>query len=250
MDRCRTTDDAACTGVGLLIVVPSLALAACAPAANGPVAERRSAGPAPSAGPGGEGDVVGRRARSRMPSTPSWRSAGRALPDLEVIEASSGHSFLRLPDGVPDAAWGHVVTTSTGWRLDGRPDAGRRGGRGARELRIDGDWRLPTVGARPRAGRPLGRRLDHRPRLSRATDPYATSTAPSRFAVVHAPSRPRRARWSSARIVELPGGFDFDALSPDGSILYVVEHLDDAPAAPTRSAPSTSRPGDGRRARR
>jgi DNA-binding beta-propeller fold protein YncE len=33
-----------------------------------------------------------------------------------------------------------------------------------------------------------------------------------------------------ARVVDLPGGFDFDTFSPDGSTLYVIEHLDDRPA--------------------
>ena len=41
----------------------------------------------------------------------------------------------------------------------------------------------------------------------------------SRFAVLE------RSLRSEARIVELPGLFDYDALSPDGSILYVAEHV-------------------------
>jgi hypothetical protein len=45
----------------------------------------------------------------------------------------------------------------------------------------------------------------------------------SRFAVL--------ARREDPRIIELQGSFEFDALSPDGSILYVIEHLPGPPAA-------------------
>ncbi len=41
----------------------------------------------------------------------------------------------------------------------------------------------------------------------------------SRFAIVE------RSLQAEPRIVELPGVFDFDTLSPDGSILYVAEHV-------------------------
>jgi hypothetical protein len=53
------------------------------------------------------------------------------------------------------------------------------------------------------------------------------SPTSSRFAVVRAPIPPSVAPLELARIIELPGAFDFDALSANGSILYVIEHLDD-----------------------
>ena len=146
--------------------------------------------------------------------------------DLEVIEATSGHSFLRLPVGAPDASWGHVLSTSTAGGSTIIRTLVVEETADARELRIDGDWHLPTVGLDPV---PAGRSADGstfvlaQPR----TDPYATSTAPSRFAVVHAPVPPAVGPLELGRIIEVPGQFDFDALSPDGSILYVVEHLDD-----------------------
>ncbi len=47
----------------------------------------------------------------------------------------------------------------------------------------------------------------------------AAAPTVSRFAILE------RSLRSEARIVELSGVFDFDALSPDGSILYVAEHV-------------------------
>ena len=46
----------------------------------------------------------------------------------------------------------------------------------------------------------------------------------SRFAIV------ARTLDAKPRIVELAGAFEYDALSPDGSLLYVVEHLPGPPA--------------------
>jgi hypothetical protein len=42
---------------------------------------------------------------------------------------------------------------------------------------------------------------------------------PSRFAIID------RTGVATPQVVELPGAFEYDALSPDGRILYVVEHL-------------------------
>ena len=83
---------------------------------------------------------------------------------------------------------------------------------------IEGAWRLPTVGLDPM---PAGVSADgstivlveDRPEGAAAAGPSAV--------------RDRRALPPDAepRIVELPGVFDFDTLSPDGSILYVAEHV-------------------------
>ncbi|HEY8631630.1 MAG TPA: hypothetical protein VIL50_00655, partial [Candidatus Limnocylindrales bacterium] len=53
----------------------------------------------------------------------------------------------------------------------------------------------------------------------------------SRFVIVrhfdgNRPTRARDAELRLATVIELRGHFEFDALSPDGNILYVVEHLD------------------------
>jgi hypothetical protein len=213
------------SGVGLLIVVPSLAVAACAPAATVPSPSVRAAGPAPSVAPAAKPTSP---AEARLPDAfNALLGVGRSgSADLEVIEATSGHSFLRLPVGAPDASWGHVLSTSTAGDSTIVRTLVVEETADARELRIDGNWQLPTVGLDPV---PAGRSADGstfvlaQPR----TDPYATSTAPSRFAVIHAPIPPAVGPLELGRIIEVPGQLDFDALSPDGSVLYVVEHLDE-----------------------
>ncbi|HEY7970139.1 MAG TPA: hypothetical protein VID95_09095 [Candidatus Limnocylindrales bacterium] len=166
-------------------------------------------------------------AEARLPDAlNALLAVGRSgAKDLEVIEATSGHSFLRLPAGAPDASWGHVLSTSTAGGSTTVRTLVVEETADARELRIDGDWQLPTVGLDPV---PAGRSADGstfvlvQPR----TDPYATSATPSRFAIIHAPVPPAVGTLELGRIIEVPGHFDFDALSPDGSVLYVVEHLD------------------------
>jgi hypothetical protein len=77
--------------------------------------------------------------------------------------------------------------------------------------RLDGGYRFPVVA--PRA--PVeGVSFDGRVLLLAGTDP-----ASSRFAVLD--GRLNR----QPLIITLPPGFDYDALSPDGSVLYLVEHL-------------------------
>ncbi len=213
------------SGAGLLIVVPSLVFAACAPAGTAPSPSERPAGPAPSVAPAAKPTSP---AEAQLPDAfNALLGVGRSgAADLEVIEATSGHSFLHLPVGAPDASWGHVLSTSSANGSTVVRTLVVEETADAREVRIDGEWRLPTVGLDPV---PAGRSADGstfvlaQPR----SDPYATSTTPSRFAVIHAPAAPAVGPLRLGRIIEVPGQFDYDALSPDGSVLYVVEHLDD-----------------------
>jgi hypothetical protein len=209
----------------LLIVVSALALAACAPATTGSSPSARPAAPRPSvaATPAPSEPAV-----ATIPnSANALLAVGRAgTDDLEVLEATSGQSFLTLPLGAPDAAWGHILSATP----DGDATMVRtlviEETADARQLRIDGDWQLPTVGMDPV---PSGRSLDGstfvlvQPR----PDAYSNSTAPSRFAVIRAPIPPSVGPLELAKTIELPGQLDFDTLSPDGSTLFVVEHLDD-----------------------
>jgi len=95
------------------------------------------------------------------------------------------------------------------------------------QVRIDGHWRLPTIGLDPI---PAGRSLDGST-VVLVEGGYDPGQARSRFAVVEHgfsndvstdPGAPLRL----GRIVDLPGAFEYDTLSPDGRILYLVEHLD------------------------
>ncbi len=81
-------------------------------------------------------------------------------------------------------------------------------------MRLDGSWGIPTVGAADPTGQGLSR--DGRTLvLASSSGPYAT---PSRFLLVD----PRRLRV--VRTITLDGAFSFDALSPDGSRLYLIEY--------------------------
>jgi hypothetical protein len=159
----------------------------------------------------------------------AWLVVGRkGAPDLEVILASTAEQDYVLPNGVPDETWGHLfATTSDGFRttlthLVVQP------GFGGPESAIDGAWRLPTIGFDPT---PVGVSANAAESPNAATVvlvedvPAGTARTSSRFAILrHTPTGE-----PLSRVIELRGSFDYDAISPDGSSLYVVEHLAGAP---------------------
>jgi hypothetical protein len=87
-----------------------------------------------------------------------------------------------------------------------------RGGRVLRSRSLRGILGVPVVAS---DGTPGGLSSDGR---TLVLGPAVTSR-PSRFAVLRAGTLAVR------RIVRLPGMFAFDALSPDGRTMYLVEHL-------------------------
>lgn len=150
-------------------------------------------------------------------------AVGRAGDDqLHVIDAGRDEEAMAIPVGAPDDDWGRVVTVATSGPStevreinlvsDVRGDA----------LVLDGHWRLPTLGDDPM---PVGYSANHTT-VVLVPDRAATSAAPAKtssFAVLHEGAA---LGWELGRVIELPGSYEYDALSPDGSILYVVEHLD------------------------
>ena len=159
-------------------------------------------------------------------------AVGRAgESDLEVIEAPVGQPVLEMPVGVPDASWRHIFNV--------RPEGSKTrlqnlvfGEDTGRELVLDGRWLLPTVGLE---AVPAGRSLDD---STIVLVGERTDDSISRFAVVRAAIPPADAPLTLVRTVELNGSFEYDAISPDGSILYLVEHLTNATGAyQVRSAP-------------
>lgn len=186
----------ACTGKAPPTIAPSDARAtATAPAAI-------ASAPKPIAASDDAGLVTGRS----------------GVAGLQLILASTGERILALPVGVPGKDWSQVVSTdttgsSTTIRALRLPESE------SSSQTIDGTWRLPTVGLDPT---PVGLSDDGRTIVlveNGATPGSTAGKAVSRFAIVD------RTRVAAARIVELVGDFEYDALSPDGSILYVVEHL-------------------------
>jgi hypothetical protein len=155
-------------------------------------------------------------------SPDAWLAVGRTgAPGLEVILASTHEKLLDLPTGVPAGdGWSRVYTaTAAGGRTTVR-EVIVQPGLGGPDVAIDGAWRLPTVGPDPL---PVGLSADGstlvlvEPTLPTGSTPRTTT----RFAILGAAPLA-----GPARIISLPGRFDYDVLSPSGSTLYVVQHLD------------------------
>jgi hypothetical protein len=159
----------------------------------------------------------------------AWLVVGRkGAPDLEVILASTAEQDYVLPNGVPDETWGHLFATTSDGSRTTLTHLVVQPGFGGPETVIDGAWRLATIGFDPT---PVGVSANAAESPNAATVvlvedvPAATARASSRFAILrHTPTGE-----SFSRIIELHGSFDYDAISPDGSSLYVVEHLAGAP---------------------
>jgi hypothetical protein len=151
----------------------------------------------------------------------AWLLVGKATePGLHLIQATTGEAMLDLPTGaVATEDWGReIVATPAGATTTVR-DLVVEAGLGGPQLAIDGAWRLPTIGYDPT---PVGLSADGSTAALVEAGPIATAAGRkvSRFAILHVVPLE-----GPARIIELPGSFDYDAISPDGSILYVVEHL-------------------------
>lgn len=146
----------------------------------------------------------------------AWLVVGHAGQDgLQVIRASTREQIYDLPLGVPDELWATMVAATPGngktlvKELEVQPEPP------GRSQSIEGAWRLPTIGA---DALPVGVSTDGQTIVLVAASPGANDGV-SRFAVLS------RTFDRKPEIVELRGSFEYDALSPDGSTLYVVEHL-------------------------
>jgi hypothetical protein len=187
--------------------------------------------PPPGASAGGAGQTSTPAASSKADGLPeAWLLVGRpGEPGLHVVAAANGQDVMDLPAGSPRSMsmWDRVMTATSdgpgtivrdmalGQQLDGP------------ELRIDGQWRLPAVGLDPI---PAGRSLDGST-IALVDGAYDPAAGTSRFAIVEhhlasAVSTAGDAPLRLLRIITLTGAFEYDTLSPDGRILYVVQHLD------------------------
>jgi hypothetical protein len=153
-------------------------------------------------------------------SRDAWLVVGRAgEDDLQVIRASTHEQIYRLPAGVPDEVWATMVAATPGngstlvkeLEVETEPPG--------RSQAIEGAWHLPTIGDDPL---PVGVSTDGQTIVLVEADPYADDGV-SRFAVLS------RTFDQEPRIIELAGSFEYDTISPDGSTLYVVEHLPGPP---------------------
>jgi hypothetical protein len=199
-----------------LVLTSAILLTACsttgASMVASPDAAEPSTSPAPAASAAGESDA--------------WLVVGiRGEPGLRVVLASTREQLFELPLGVPSERWSHLVSTNASGgstqvdEITVQPELPAW-----RSRSIEGAWRLPTIGV---DALPVGV-ADDGSTIVNSTIVLVESTRPegaptSRFAILSG--------GEPARIIELPGSLEFDALSPDGSILYVAEHLPGPPDA-------------------
>jgi hypothetical protein len=151
-------------------------------------------------------------------------------PDLELVVANTGESVMRMPAGATDATWARLVTATPDTTGTIVRDLQADGSFAGPVLDVAGRWRLPTIGT-DRV--PAGVSADGSTiaLVSAGAPATGAAKASSSFAIVQhvdgaRPTRNRAAPLRLTKVIELPGSFEFDALSPDGTILYVVEHLD------------------------
>ena len=203
----------------------SVALAIAIAAATGACSVVGNPATSPAASPAaptpGESGSAPPPADAATTAADAWLVVGRrGEPGLRVVLASTTEELIELPMGVPAERWSQVVTTTTegdATRVDEvlvQPDLPA-----SRSRSVDGAWKLPSIGQDPLPG---GVSVDGSTivLVDAAPDPDRTTT---RFAIL--------ARDDPARVIELPGSLEFDALSPDGGILYVIEHLPAPPEA-------------------
>jgi hypothetical protein len=218
----------------LILLLVVFAVAACS-AAVAPSASTPSA-----AAPNASASVGPRETQPSRSGAPSespaaavpaaWLLVGRpGDADLSLVMAATGEvDSMPVPDGAPAAHWRRVVTATTdGTATIVRDRMVQPGSPEGPELRLAGHWQLPTVGLDPV---PVGRSLDGST-IVLVQGAYRPDAGVTRFAVVQHFSLGAVQTGGDdplrlTRIVELRGAFDYDTLSADGSILYVIEHLD------------------------
>ncbi|SRR6266498_412160 len=130
---------------------------------------------------------------------------------LQVV-GPGGRVLRTLPAGVPSPDWRTLYVAEGGAERTTVRAVDVATGRQLRSTTVAGRFRLPVVGA---AGVPDGLSGDGG---TLALGNLADAPV-SRFAILPTDfSRP-------PELVDLPGDFEYDALSPDGSRLFVIEHL-------------------------
>jgi hypothetical protein len=167
----------------------------------------------------------------------AWLLVGRrGEPDLQLILSTGGEDGMRIPAGSPRTNWDRILTATSAGDSTIVRELVVQPGFGGPELRVAGRWHVPMVGLDPI---PAGRSLDGSTiaLVEGADDGSAGGSADEspgvrRFAIVEhhlldAVTTVSDSPLRLARVIELPGDFEYDALSPDGRILYVVEHLDE-----------------------
>jgi hypothetical protein len=168
-------------------------------------------GSRPERATGGQGSAGGQAPADLVYTADPARGRVQGIGD-------GGRVLRTLPAGVPSPDWRTLYVAAGGESQTTVEAVDVASGRVLRSTTIAGRFRLPVVGT---AGVPDGLSGDGETlALANLAD-----TPVSRFAIL------RTDFAKPPELVDLPGDFEFDALSPDGSRLFVIEHL----AGPDRS---------------
>jgi DNA-binding beta-propeller fold protein YncE len=140
---------------------------------------------------------------------------------LSLIDPATGARMRDLPSGVPTADWSTLYVTEWG------PDATTvraldpRTGQTLRETTVRGRYVLPEegLGGTPGGLSPNGRWLVLTTKSGYTVD--STDTARPRVSMIVLDT----AFTAPPTRIDLDGDFAFDAISPDGGSLYLIEHV-------------------------
>lgn len=145
------------------------------------------------------------------------RAAVTPASAASVIDPGAHRVLFEVRDGLISPDWKTLVSVNADGDATRVEVSDPEGGSMPVTIRVAGAWRLPTIGL---AARPIGLSSDGRiVVLEAATATGAAPAATTKFAIVPTSGS------TAPRIVSLSGSFTFDAISPDGRLLYLIEHL-------------------------
>jgi hypothetical protein len=161
----------------------------------------------------------------------------RTATGYEVVFGRTGESLFDLPNGAASADWRSVATATPDGATTNVQFVAGEGGGWQGEAVIPGQWRLPSVG---HGGGPSGLSSDGRILVLEEAKASPARSRETRFAVVQAGGN------AKVHVIKLEGSFAFDALSPDGQWLYLIERASTGQSYQVRRAlVSTGRLDDG-----
>ena len=145
------------------------------------------------------------------------RLASDAYGAYTMMFGRNGEQLFNLPDGAAARGFRTIAAATRSGDKTAVQLLSGEGGELQAQASIGGAWRLPAMGL---VKRPAGVSADGRTVVLEQARETTTSPSRTSFAVVKVGNPTKTSTFS------LDGDFSFDALSPDGSWLYVIEHRD------------------------
>ena len=212
-----------------LVPIVAIILAACnagtAPTTAPATASQAAGSPIPqaTAGPTVRPPVTGSNGPDLLVVR---RDGGKPDRGYAVIDGGSMTELASLPLGVPSADWRTIYAATSNGGTTQVAAVDPNDGSTIRTITVPGAWTLPTIGY---SKMPAGLAGDGGVLV--LVEPAAAAAAPARatrFAIVATDGS------TAPRVISLPGTLEFDAISPSGTTLFVLQHSD--AAGPTHYA--------------